>query len=159
MATDLVLTQSERVFVASARTAVLATTPSNGPPRLVPICFVLDETSAPLRIYSPLDEKPKRVPNPHDLARVRDIAANPVVALLIDRWSEDWSALGWVRVEGRADLIEPGDPETEAEHAGAVSDLRAKYPQYASHSLELRPMIRIVVERVRSWGNLGGGPV
>jgi PPOX class probable F420-dependent enzyme len=159
MADDLILTQAERVFVASARTAVLATTPSNGPPRLVPICFVLDETAAPLRIYSPLDEKPKRVANPRDLARVRDIAANPAVSLLIDRWSEDWSALGWLRIEGRADLIEGADAGTEAEHAWAVSELRSKYPQYGPHRLELRPVIRIVVERARSWGNLGAGSV
>jgi PPOX class probable F420-dependent enzyme len=155
MAADVVLTQAERMFVASARSAVLATIRSTGPPRLVPICFVLDQTAAPPRIYSPLDEKPKRVPDPRDLARVRDIAANPMVALLIDRWSEDWSALGWVRVEGRADLIEPGDAETQAEHTRAVSDLRDKYPQYATHRLERRPLIRIVVELVRSWGNLG----
>ena len=157
MADDVVLTQAERVFVASARTAVLATTPSSGPPRLVPICFVLDETGAPLRIYSPLDDKPKRVRDPRDLGRVRDIAANPAVALLIDSWSEDWSALGWVRIEGRADLIEGGDAAMKTEHAWAVSELRGKYPQYATHRLEERPIIRIVVVRVRTWGNLGGG--
>jgi PPOX class probable F420-dependent enzyme len=157
MADHVVLTQAERVFVASARTAALATTPVNGPPRLVPICFVLDETAAPFRIYSPLDEKPKRVADPRGLARVRDIAANPAVAMLIDRWSEDWSALGWIRIEGRADLIEGGEPGTKAEHDWAVSELRGKYPQYATHRLEERPIIRIVVERIRTWGNLGGG--
>ena len=32
--------------------------------------------------------------------------------------------------------------------------LRAKYPQYASHDLEARPIIRIGIEDSRSWGAL-----
>jgi PPOX class probable F420-dependent enzyme len=83
---------------------------------------------------------------------VRDIATRPEVGLLVDRWSEDWSRLGWLRVDGSASLVEPGlDPE----HGDAVAALRAKYPQYASHALEGRPIIRIVIERARSWGELG----
>ena len=39
-----------------------------------------------------------------------------------------------------------------AEHATAVAALRAKYPQYASHRLEERPLIRIAVERVAELG-------
>ena len=143
----------ERSFLADSRTAVLATVPAVGPPRLVPICFVLLEGD-PSAIYTPLDEKPKSVADPHDLERVRDIVANPTVALLVDQWSEDWSWIGWLRLEGRASLIEPG---TERAHAAAVDALRAKYPQYETHRLEERPIIRIVIDRTRSWGNLGGG--
>jgi hypothetical protein len=32
--------------------------------------------------------------------------------------------------------------------------LRGKYPQYANHALETRPLIRVTIERVRSWGDL-----
>jgi PPOX class probable F420-dependent enzyme len=151
MATEL--SPVERSFLADSRTAVLATVPAAGPPRLVPICFVMLPGDPPT-IYTPLDEKPKSVADPHDLERVRDIVANPTVALLVDQWSEDWSWLGWLRLEGSASLVEPG---TERVHAAAVDALRAKYPQYATHRLEERPIIRIVVERARSWGNLGGG--
>lgn len=149
------LAPAERVFIAAARTAVLATIVPDGAPRLVPICFaVSDDTDGRLVIHTPLDEKPKRVADPHDLERVRDIAANPVVSLLVHRWSEDWSELGWLRLGGQAELIEPDGPAAE-EHAAAVAALRAKYPQYASHRIEARPIIRIVVDEARSWGDLG----
>ena len=156
MAAGNELTQAELVFLAAARSAVLGTTAPDGRPRLVPICFAFDAADAPLRIWTPLDEKPKRVMDPHDLERVRDIAANPAVSLLVHAWSEDWSALGWLRIDGLAELIEPDEATTAAEHGRAVAALRARYPQYASHQLERRPIIRIVVDRRRSWGNLGG---
>jgi PPOX class probable F420-dependent enzyme len=156
MTADDALTQAELVFLAAARSAVLGTVTAEGRPRLVPICFAFEAADRPLRIWTPLDDKPKGVADPHDLKRVRDIAANPAVSLLVDAWSEDWSALGWLRLDGRAELIEPGGSAL-AEHGVAVAALRARYPQYASHALEHRPIIRIVVERHRSWGNLGSG--
>jgi PPOX class probable F420-dependent enzyme len=154
MSTEPLLSPPELDFLVAARTAVLATIDGGGLPRLVPICFVVTE-SPRLLLHSPLDEKPKRVVDPHDLERVRDILERPVVELLIDRWSEDWSRLGWLRLQGIAELVEPDDAAVAHEHATAVAALREKYPQYESHSLEDRPMIRIAVERSRSWGNLG----
>jgi PPOX class probable F420-dependent enzyme len=146
---------AERGFLAVARNAVLATIAPDRAPRLVPICFVVsDGTDGRLVLHTPLDEKPKRVADPHDLERVRDIAANPTVGLLVHRWSEDWSELGWLRLTGRAELLEPDGPAA-AEHASAVAALRAKYAQYASHRLEERPIIRIVIDHTRSWGDLG----
>jgi PPOX class probable F420-dependent enzyme len=156
MTADDTLTQAEVAFLAAARSAVLGTLAADGRPRLVPICFAFDVADGPMRIWTPLDDKPKRVADPRDLKRVRDIAANPAVSLLVDAWSEGWSGLGWLRLDGRAELIEP-DGSASAEHGLAVAALRARYPQYASHALEHRPIIRIVIERHRSWGNLGGG--
>ncbi len=142
----------ERAFLDAARTATLATIAPGGLPRLVPVCFVRVDVREPV-IYSPLDDKPKRVGDPRALARVQDILARQDVALLVDRWSEDWSALGWLRVHGRASLLEPD--EAPDEHAAAVAALRAKYPQYAEHRLDDRPIIRIAVIATRSWGSLG----
>ena len=155
MGSSLDVTQAERAFLAGTRRAVLATMTAAGRPRLVPVCFAVDLDRQPLRIYTPLDDKPKRVTDVHDLARVRDIAANPMVALLVDRWSEDWTALGWLRIDGRADLLEPIGSDA-AEHRDAVAALKAKYPQYEAHDLDNRPVIRIAVEGSRSWGSLGG---
>jgi PPOX class probable F420-dependent enzyme len=155
MSTEPLLTPTELAFLLVARTAVLATIDDGGAPRLVPICFAVID-SPRLVVYSPLDEKPKRVLDPHDLQRVRDIFERPEVALLVDRWSEDWSQLGWLRLRGLADLVEPGDAGDE--HAAAVAALRGKYPQYETHRLEERPLIRIVIERSRSWGNLEPDP-
>ncbi len=148
-------------FVSEARTATLATITPAGRARLVPVCFVVipENAQSPLLVYSPLDEKPKSVADVRGLGRVRDIAANPEVTILIDRWSEDWDRLGWVRLEGRAMLLEPTAAAVAAaasEHAVVVAALRAKYPQYAEHALESLPMIRIAVDRVASWGNLAG---
>jgi PPOX class probable F420-dependent enzyme len=154
MPTDPPLTPTELGFLVAARTAVLATIDDGGVPRLVPICFVVTESPPRLLVHSPLDEKPKRVADPHDLQRVRDIVERPEVALLIDRWSEDWSRLGWLRLRGIAELVEPDDAAAVGEHSGAVAALRRKYPQYETHRLEARPLIRIVIERSRSWGNL-----
>jgi PPOX class probable F420-dependent enzyme len=152
-----ILTPLEREFLSGARRAILATIDGAGRPRLVPICFVVGDPLAAPRIYTPLDEKPKRSANPHELERVRDIVKRPDVSILVDRWSEDWAQLGWLRLQGEASLIEPGDSPAIAEHTAAVTALRAKYPQYATHRLEGRPIVRIVIERSRSWGNLEGG--
>jgi PPOX class probable F420-dependent enzyme len=153
MSTEPHLAPTELAFLRAARTAVLATIDNGGLPRLVPICFVVTE-SPRLLVHSPLDEKPKRVADAHDLGRVRDILERPEVALLLDRWSEDWTRLGWLRLRGIADLVEPGSGATVGEHATAVAALRRKYPQYEAHGLEDRPLIRIAVERGTSWGNL-----
>ena len=77
----------------------------------------------------------------------------PDVSLLVDRWDEDWSRLAWLRVYGRGILLEP-QPHEREEHAAALERLRTKYPQYVSHRLEERPIIRITVDRSRSWGAL-----
>jgi PPOX class probable F420-dependent enzyme len=120
----------------------------------VPVCFVVIDDV----VWSPLDEKPKSVDDPRRLARVRDIERDPRVSLLVDRWSEDWAELAWMRLEGHAALTETADPSI-------VEALRAKYRQYADQDLESRPMIRITIERSMGWdasaieADPSGGPV
>ncbi|HVM31380.1 MAG TPA: TIGR03668 family PPOX class F420-dependent oxidoreductase [Candidatus Limnocylindrales bacterium] len=138
------LAPAESALLAEARRAVLATLRPDGRPRLVPITFAADEHRDVL--YSPLDEKRKTVSDPRRLARVRDILARPSVTLLVDRWSEDWTTLIWLRLDGRATLLEPGE-----EHGGAVGQLRRRYPQYANHRIESQPLLRFTVEAVRGW--------
>jgi PPOX class probable F420-dependent enzyme len=134
-------------FVSEARRAVLATVGERGQPRLVPICFVLEdgEPGRPV-LWTPIDEKPKRALDPMALARVRDILARPHVEVLVDRWDEDWSKLAWVRVGGQAEVVRTAP-------AQVVDALRAKYPQYRDQGLERRPAIRISIDRTRSWGS------
>jgi PPOX class probable F420-dependent enzyme len=157
------LDDRSRAFLVAARTATLATIAPSGRPRLAPICFVVgeDDPAGRVRIYSPLDEKPKASADPHHLARVRDVLARPDATLLVDRWSEDWDRLAWLRLETSADLLEPSAHgaagEHEREHADAITGLRAKYPQYAGHRLEERPILRFTVRRVVAWGALGNG--
>ena len=101
-------------------------------------------------VYSALDEKPKTVSDPHELGRVRDIRARPQVSLLVDEWHEDWTRLAWLRLDGRASILEPTLAAPD-EHRAAVAALRALYPQYVTHRLANRPILRIEVERVTGW--------
>jgi len=143
----MALTDPERRFLVVQRRAILVTIAPDARPRPVPICFVLAADAAIL--YTPLDDKPKATDDPLALARVRDITADPRVAILADRWDEDWSRLAWLRAEGRATLLGPGP-----EHATAVAALRATYPQYATHRLDDRPLMRVEIDRVTTWGAL-----
>jgi len=129
-------------LISEARVARLATVDARGSPHVVPVCFA----SAGGRLYTPLDEKPKRTP-PERLQRARNIAANPNVQLLIDRYEEDWSRLAFVQLRGKAALLHPG----AAEHSSAVAALREKYRQYQTMALETLPVIKIEVERVLTW--------
>jgi PPOX class probable F420-dependent enzyme len=137
-----VLTDADRRMLAAARTATLATIDPSGRPRLVPCCFVVDGDT----VWTPIDDKPKTTDDARSLARVRDILARPAVSLLVDRWSEDWTQLGWVRLNGLAGFVESGRVPAEV-----VAELRTKYPQYRTHDLGARPAIRVTVEDVSRW--------
>ncbi len=139
------LTPEQTAFLTRQRVARLATADAAGEPHTIPVCFAY----TPGAVYIALDEKPKDVP-PTRLKRVRNILANPKVALVADRYAEDWSTLAFVMVRGVAELLEPGTEE----HAAAVRLLRGKYQQYESMRIEENPVIAIRPERAVSWGEL-----
>jgi len=147
---DPVLSTTERAFLDDARSAILVTIAADGRARPVPICFVLDPGRPVL--YTPLDEKLKTVVDPRRLARVRDIKGDPRVAVLVERWDEDWANLAWLRCAGVASMIEA--KTRTADRTAAIAALREKYPQYSTHDLEARPIIRVTIERATSWGAL-----
>lgn len=140
-----VLSQEETAFLVRQRVARLATADGAGKPHAVPVCFALARSS----IYIALDEKPKRV-QASSLKRVRNILENPDVALVADRYAEDWDLLAFVMVRGRAELLEPDT----GEHAAAVRLLRGKYHQYEAMRIQENPIIAIRPERAVSWGAL-----
>jgi PPOX class probable F420-dependent enzyme len=131
-------------FLAGARIGHLATVGTGGAPHNIPVCFWFDGA----RFYFAIDEKPKRRTG-MELKRMRNIAANPRVALVIDHYEEDWSFLAYILVHGRAQVVD--DPN---EYLLALRNLREKYPQYRQMALvaEANPMVRIDVERVHVWG-------
>ncbi|MBA2535739.1 MAG: TIGR03668 family PPOX class F420-dependent oxidoreductase [Rubrobacter sp.] len=139
------MSQEETAFLVRHRVARLATADGAGEPHAVPACFALARSS----VYIALDEKPKRVPV-SSLKRVRNILENPDVALIADRYAEDWDLLAFVMVRGRAELLEPDT----GEHAAAVRLLRGKYHQYEAMQIQENPIIAIRPERAVSWGAL-----
>jgi len=144
-ASAAMLAGRERAFVLAQRVARLATADAAGAPHVVPVCFALGGGA----LYVAIDEKPKR-PGPAGMKRLRNIAANPQAAVVVDRYAEDWSQLGWVMLRGRAEVMEAGDPE----HAAALALLRTRYAQYQSMRLEDLPVIALRIARVTSWGDL-----
>ena len=130
-------------LLRESRVARLGTADAAGQPLVVPVCYVFDGRAC----FSALDAKPKRVPA-GALRRVRNIAANPRVSLVVDRWDEDWSRLAWVIVEGRGELLTAG-----AERTAAVDLLREKYAQYRALGLDrdAAPVIRITPARALAW--------
>jgi len=131
----------ERRFIERQRVARLATVDEKGQPHVVPIVYAFDGE----RLFTPLDAKPKRV-SPHQLRRVRNIQANPHVAVVIDEYSDDWQDLAWVQIHGRATLVQSG-PEYET----GVTVLEARYPQYAALPLAGRPIMIIRAHHITSW--------
>jgi PPOX class probable F420-dependent enzyme len=138
------LTEAEASFVRAQRVARLATADADGNPHVIPVCYAFDGAC----FYTPLDEKPKRVAESR-LRRVRNIVARPEVALVIDRYDDDWSRLGYVLVQGKAVLLAP--PETL--HAHALALLRERYSQYRAMALEKYSVIAISPEHISSWGS------
>jgi len=147
------LTSSQHQFLKTARVGTLATVDGDGHPHVVPVVFALDGG----RVYTPIDGKPKS--NLHGLRRLRNIRKNSKTSLLISRYEEDWTHLGFLILRGTAMILEntptvshPAGEEAECRKAEVL--LREKYPQYESV-----PMggpgglfIRITLNRAISWG-------
>jgi PPOX class probable F420-dependent enzyme len=131
-------------FIQSHRVARLATADAGGYPSVVPICYAFDGEC----FFSPIDEKPK-VTDFNQLKRLRNIRANPRVSLVIDDYSEDWSRLTYVMINGVADVLEPDAPG--GEHRRGVELLREKYDQYLTMAIDRRPLIKVTPTRIKRW--------
>jgi PPOX class probable F420-dependent enzyme len=134
---DLPAEEARRRFSA-ARVARLATVDGRGRPHIVPFTFVVDGD----HIYSAVDAKPKTTTR---LRRLRNIAANPAVAVLADEYDDNWDQLWWVRADGQAAVLREPD-----EMARPLRLLAGRYPQYRVNKPD-GPVIHIVVERWTGW--------
>jgi PPOX class probable F420-dependent enzyme len=122
----------------SASVAHLATVGADGRPHIVPICFVLDEQT----LYYAVDSKPKQTTN---LKRLRNIAANPRVAVLVDSYEDDWDKLWWVRLDGDARVVADLD-----EVQRALGLLSARYSQYQA-ATPAGPVVAVVIAGMSGW--------
>lgn len=144
MSPSLALPPGVAAFLSAVRVGHLATVNAEREPSVIPICYQVEEG----RLFTPIDLKPK----PADwrrLQRVRNLLVRPAVAVVVDRWDEDWGRLGWVHLRGRARLLESGPL-----HARGLALLRDKYAQYRAMALEQRPLIVMDILRERHWGDL-----
>ena len=141
------LPEGVKAFIRTSRVARLATVDTAGCPHIVPICYAYDGS----KLYSAVDEKPKRV-EPNMLRRLVNIRHNPHVSVIIDEYDEDWSRLRFIVIHGTA-RIEPAGTE----HKRAVDLLRKKYPQY--HTMRLaegvNPVIAVTPTKIVPWGKFG----
>ena len=132
---------SMRRRVMAARSARLATVDPDGRPHLVPVVFALDRD----HLWTAIDHKPKST---RDLKRLRNIATQPQVSVLVDHYEEDWTRLWWVRLDGEAGVYDDGRER-------AAELLRAKYPQYRHAPLD-GPIILIRIHTWRGWAASAG---
>jgi len=115
--------------VRSARVARLATTDPDGRPHLVPIVFVLDGQT----LYSAVDAKPERSRKLRRLANARE---RPHVTVLVDHYEDDWGRLWWVRLRGRARVLDAGE---EAERASGCSSISTSSIDASSQAARCSP--------------------
>jgi PPOX class probable F420-dependent enzyme len=127
-------------LLRSAPVAHLGILDDEDRPRVLPVTFALTEG----RLYSAVDDKPKRVPG-RRLARVRHLRRRPEAALTVDRYDDDWSKLAWVQVLGAVRIID--DP---SERPGAIAALRAKYEAYGHRSPD-GPLLELTPTRALHW--------
>ena len=82
----------------------------------VPVVYLVEGAS----IVIPIDAvKPK---SGRRLQRLANLDGDDRAVLLVEHYEDDWSQLWWVRLRGRAHVVERDDRALEL--------LRAKYPQY-----------------------------
>ena len=124
-------------LVHRERISRVATANEEGMPHLVPVCHVLDGG----KIY---------LASGTDGRKVLNLRANPQLALTVDHYSEEWSTLRGVMVQGTAALIERGPRFRRIRRL-----LYAKYPQYpleAALGDDDSVMIELTPTHVFSWG-------
>jgi len=130
------LSKKEKAFIDTARVARLATVDANGVPHNVAICPLLDAG----KIYVGTGARNKKT---------RNLKANPNVAITFDDYTESWSHLRGIMVQGRARLVEP------KQFLALRKKLYAKYLQFPTEaplSPRTATFIEITPERKFSWG-------
>jgi PPOX class probable F420-dependent enzyme len=93
-------------------------------------------------LYSAVDRKPKRS---RKLRRIENARARPDVTILVDHYDEDWGRLWWIRLRGRARVLDDGE-----ERDRAFGLLQQKYAQYRTEP-PVGPVLAVAITEVREW--------
>jgi PPOX class probable F420-dependent enzyme len=124
-------------MLRTARVGRLGLLDNDDRPRVLPVTYALTGGA----LFSVIDQKPKRSAEP---ARLRFLRRRPEAALTVDRYDDDWSALAWVQVLGRVEILDPEDEPT------AMEALAAKYAPYRRDPPP-GPLLRLSPERTLCW--------
>jgi PPOX class probable F420-dependent enzyme len=130
---------SKRVakLLGAERVCRVATVGEAGTPHLVPVCHAVVGD----RVYFASGD---------DARKVLNLRQNPRVAVTVDLYTEDWSHLKGVMVQGTAKLVRRGPAFTRARKR-----LYAKYPQYsrdAAISVADSVIVEVTPTHVFAWG-------
>jgi nitroimidazol reductase NimA-like FMN-containing flavoprotein (pyridoxamine 5'-phosphate oxidase superfamily) len=131
------LTKAVIELVAWERVCRVATAGADGAPHVVPVCHVLHGG----KIY---------FGSSAEASKVRNVRATPWVTVVVDVYSDSWSSLRGVMLQGTARLIEKG---TRFRTARAL--LYRKYPQYpeqAALDVSDSVIVEVTPTHVFSWG-------
>ncbi len=101
----------------------------------MPVTFAVDGDE----VYIAVDRKPKSTAT---LKRLRNVAENPHVSMLVDHYGDDWDTLWWARADGTARIT--------AGTATPLDLLRTRYPQYNT-APPPGPVLAIHVDRWSGW--------
>ena len=116
-------------------------------PDAMPIVFARVEN----KIFSPIDEKPKKSSK---LSRLDSIRTTPKALVVLDHYSARWEDLWWVRLSCVARIVHKDDVNWDR----GVTNLLEKYPQYQTVGLfkgENPIMLEFEWITVRTWAYSG----
>jgi nitroimidazol reductase NimA-like FMN-containing flavoprotein (pyridoxamine 5'-phosphate oxidase superfamily) len=131
------LKKKEKDFISLQRVLRLATVDEHSIPHNVPVCHVMHRD----RIYFATGKDSKKIKN---------LTENGKVALVCDEYSEIWSYLKGVFIQGEARVISKG-----LEFRKIRKLLYQKYIQYEAEAPieeENTVIVEIIPRRIVSWG-------
>ena len=127
----------ERDFISLQRLIRIATVDKNGMPHNVPVCHVMEGN----HIYFATGKESKKIKN---------LEENGKVALVCDEYSEIWSYLKGVFVQGKTRVISKGP-----EFRKLKKMLYQKYTLYEAEAPieeENTVIVEIIPQNIVSWG-------
>ena len=124
----------------AARVGRFASVVPDGRPHVVAVTFAVTDDE----VVHMIDHKPKTT---RSLQRLRNVETTPDACLLVDSYDEDWSALWWVRVDGRVQVEREG-----GRWERALAALALKYHQYRETPPN-GPAIFLSMDRVTYWAS------
>ncbi len=131
------LKKIEKDFISLQRVIRVATVDKNGTAHNVPVCHVTEGN----HIYFATGKKSKKIKN---------LTENGKVALVCDEYSEIWSDLKGVFIQGEARVISKGSKFRKLRKL-----LYQKYPRYEREApIEegKTVIIEVIAQKVVSWG-------